>query len=197
MELFYATTNAGKIYNMKRIVRQLPIEIVTPKDLGVKLELEENGVTVVENAMKKAAAYYELVKMPTIAGDSSMYIAGLPEEKQPGLHVKRVGGRELTEEEAIEYYSRLIQEYGRREAWYVTGMVLIDGGVSYSAAIEEDRFILVSERDSHSHKVSPLDVLSIDPISGKYYSEMTDEEINGMGAKFDAGVLDFLKKCLL
>ena len=198
MEIFYATTNPGKIYNMRRIVRGLPLEIVTPRDLGLKLEVEEDGASAVENAVKKARAYFELVGKPTLAGDSSMYIDGLPEEKQPGLHVKRVGGRELTEEEAIDYYSGLIRECGGpRMAWYVTGLALIKDGALYGTEIEEDHFLLVPERDSHPHKVSPLDVLSIEPTSGRYYSALEDEELTALGQKFDAGVLDFLNKFLL
>ena len=199
MELFYATTNAGKIYNMKRIVRDLPIEIVTPGDLGLKLEVEEDGMTAVENAVKKARAYHDHLGRPIIAGDSSMYISGLPPEKQPGLHVRRVDGKELSEEETIDYYSKLVREYGdNREAWYVTGMAFIDESGLETVEIEEDKFILTSKRDTlHTHKVSPLDVISIDPIRRKYLSEMTDEEIAGMGYKFDVEVVDFLKRCLL
>lgn len=77
----------------------------------------------------KAKAYYEYAEMPTFASDSAMYIAGLPEEKQPGLHVRRAEGRELSDEEMIEYYAKLMGNYGgSSEAWYVTGIALFAGG---------------------------------------------------------------------
>jgi len=198
MEIFYATTNAGKIYNLRRIVRDLPLEIVTPGDLGIKLEVEEDGDTAVENAAKKARAYHELVGRPTLAGDSALYIEGLPSERQPGLRVRRVGGKELSDEETIEYYAGLIREYGGpRDAWYVTGLALLADGHLHTVEIEEDRFALVAERDQHPHRVSPLDVLSIELSSGKYYSALGDDELSVLGQKFDAGVLDFLGAHLL
>lgn len=177
----------------------MPIEIVTPLDLGVRLEIEEDGATAVENAVKKARAYFERLGMPTIAGDSSMYISGVPEHKQPGLHVKRVDGKELPDEELIEYYSKLVGEYGDdREAWYVTGMALIGEKGLETALIEEERFIMTTRRDTlHGYKVSPLDVISIDPVCHKYYSEMTDEEVFGMGYRFDTRVVELLKRHLL
>lgn len=184
---------------MKRRIKDLPIDLVTPRDLGIKLEIPEDGTTVAENAMKKARPYYEQVRMPTIAGDSAMYIEGLPPEKQPGLCIKRIHGKEATEEEAIEYYRKMMEEYGgSREAWFVTGVALITERGLESAEIEEDRFLLVSKRDTmHAWKGNPLDVIRVDLSCRKYYAEMTDEEISGKRYKFDVQLVDFLKKRLL
>ena len=44
--------------------------------------------------------------------DNNLYIEGLPDEKQPGTHVRRINGKELNDEEMIEYYSKLGNEYG-------------------------------------------------------------------------------------
>jgi 8-oxo-dGTP diphosphatase len=199
MKLLYATSNNGKVYNMRRRLRDLPIEIVVPENLGIKLEINEDGETTIENAIKKAEAYYNHMKMPTIAADSAMYIDGLPEEKQPGLNVRRVNGRELSAEEEIEYYSELIEKYGgSREAWFMTGIALITENGLNAAGIEENRFLLTSERDTlHAWKGNPLDVIRIDLDCHKYYSEMSDEEINNMGYKFDVEMVEFLKKYLL
>ena len=199
MKLLYATSNDGKVYNMKRRVKGLPIEVITPKDLGIKLEINEDGKTTVENAIKKAQAYYDYTKMPTIAGDSAMYIADLPKEKQPGLYIRRVGGKELSDEDMVEYYSRLIEKYGgTSEAWYLTGVALITEGGLSTIEIEENKSILTSKRDTlHTHRAHSLDAITIDPACGKYYSEMTDDEIRGMGYKFDVELVDFLKTRLL
>ncbi|MFA6897663.1 MAG: non-canonical purine NTP pyrophosphatase [Patescibacteria group bacterium] len=199
MKLLYATSNDGKVYNMKRRVRGLPIEVITPRDLGIKLEINEDGKTTVENATKKAQAYYDYTKMPTIAGDSAMYIAALPEEKQPGLCIRRVDSKELSDEDMIEHYSKLIEKYGgNSKAWYLTGIALIDEGGLNTIEIEENKFILTSKRDVlHAYRGNPLDVIRIDLTCHKYYSEMTDDEIRDMGYKFDVELVDFLKKYLL
>ena len=48
-----------------------------------------------KNAYIKAKAYYDKTKITTIGMDNNLYIEELPEEKQPGTHVRRVNGKEL------------------------------------------------------------------------------------------------------
>ena len=112
MKLLYATNNISKVRNMRRSLAELPIEIITPKELGIKIDVVEDGKTAIENAIKKAQAYYDKTKLPTIAGDSGLFIDGVPDDKQPGLFVRRVNGKTLTENEMIEYYSKLIASIG-------------------------------------------------------------------------------------
>ena len=126
MKLFYATNNNSKVYNMRRRLDGLPIELLTPKDFGIKVDVIEDGTTAVENAIKKAYAYYNITKLPTIAGDSGLFIAGIPNDKQPGLFVRRVNGKILTDDEMIEYYTKLIESIGgKTTGYYVTGLALI------------------------------------------------------------------------
>ena len=47
--------------------------------------------------------------------DNCLFIEELPEEKQPGTHVRRINGKELTDEEMIEHYTKISKkEYGGR-----------------------------------------------------------------------------------
>jgi 8-oxo-dGTP diphosphatase len=199
MKLFYATSNEGKVYNLKRITRNLSLDILTPKDFGVFLDVIEDGQTTIENAIKKAKAYYELVKMPTMAGDTALYISGLPENKQPGTHIRRVNGKELSGEELVSYYAELMDFYGGScEAWNMTGIALAtEKGVS-AVEIEESKALLTSIRSvSREYKISPLDAITIDLVSNKYYCEMTDNELDVVSRKYDTEVVGFLKKYLL
>ena len=45
--------------------------------------------------------------------DDTLYMEGVPEDRQPGLFVRRVNGKSLTDEEAIDYYTNLVKEYGK------------------------------------------------------------------------------------
>lgn len=106
---------------------KLPIEIVSPKNLNIKLNIIENGNTTVENTLKKVSVYYEVIGIPTIAGNSGLYIENISEEKQPGLFVKRVNGKKLTEDEMIDYYTKLVDSIGEKTiAYYITGLALVD-----------------------------------------------------------------------
>lgn len=191
MKLLYATNNNSKIYNMKRRLDNLPIEIVGPKDLNIKLN-------VVENAIKKASAYYEATGIPTIAGDSGLYIENIPGEKQPGLFVRRVNGKELTDDEMIDYYTKLVDSIGGKTiAYYITGLALVNEDGIKTIEIEEDKFILTSKISKTNHRGNPLDVMSIDPNVNKYYTEMSDEDFKNLGQKFDVECLQFISENIL
>ena len=57
--------------------------------------------------------------------DNCLFIEELPKEKQPGTHVRRINGKELNDEEMIEYYSNMVKEYGGKlTAKWVYGMVM-------------------------------------------------------------------------
>ncbi len=70
------------------------IELITIKDLQINLHVEENGKNAIENAYIKAKAYYDKTGITTIGMDNNLFIEELPEEKQPGTHVRRINGKE-------------------------------------------------------------------------------------------------------
>lgn len=198
MQLLYATSNNSKVYNMRRRLEGLPIEIVTPKELGIKIDVIEDGKTAVENATKKAQAYYEETKIPTIAGDSGLFIDGIPDDKQPSLFVRRVNGKSLSNDEMIEYYTKLIESIGGKSTgYYVTGLALFTHHGLFTTEISEDKFILSSTTSKNNHRGNPLDVMTIDPVSQKFYTDMTDDDFKGLGHIFDKECVEFLKENLL
>lgn len=198
MKLLYATGNNSKVYNMRRRLENIPIEIITPKELGIKIDVIEDGKTVVENSIKKAQAYYEETKIPTIAGDSALYIDGIPSNKQPGLFVRRVNGKLLSDDEMIEYYTELIKSIGGKStAYYITGLALITEQGMFTTEISEDKVILSSTISNGNHHGNPLDVMTIDPVSQKFYTDMTDDDFKSLGYIFDKECIKFLENNLL
>ena len=111
-QVLFATTNPAKVGKYKKVLEEKGIELITIKDLDVKLDIDENGKDSIENAYIKAKTYYDETKIPTIGMDNNLFIEELPEEKQPGTHVRRINGKELSDEEMIEYYINLVKEYG-------------------------------------------------------------------------------------
>ena len=110
MKVLFATTNQAKVKSYKKALEEKGIEIITIKDLNLKLNIDENGKNAIENAYIKAKAYYDMVKIPTIGMDNNLFIEELPDEKQPGTYVRRVNGKELNDDEMIEYYTNLVKE---------------------------------------------------------------------------------------
>ena len=173
-------------------VKGTDIEIISPNDLNIKLNVVEDGKTVVENAQKKAKAYYDATKIPTIAGDTALFIERF--EEQPGLYVHRVNGKELTIEETLEYYVQALKKIGGiSEAYYYTGLVIIKDDIEYNKEIKEDKFIFTSKMSDKPSKYDGLSRIQIDPRLNKYICELTEEDIKNRNNTFDVECVNFIK----
>ena len=199
MKLLYATGNESKIINMRYRLRGYDIEIVTPKELGIHIDVEETGSTPIENARQKAKAYYEITGMPTLAADSGLYIDDVPEDEQPGLYVRRVNGRTLSEEELIGHYTRLSAKYGGKlRARDKTGLVLLADGKEYTAEIpDDDIFIVSTPNPNRKHRGNALDVVTVCPANGKYINDCSLAELSALAGHFDQECVRFLQESIL
>ena len=78
MELFFGTTNPGKLRELARLVAGLAVRVVTPADLGRPVpEVVEDGATFRENAEKKAVAFARFAGLPSLADDSGLCVDAL------------------------------------------------------------------------------------------------------------------------
>ena len=93
MKFVLATHNPGKLKEMADILSHLNIEVVSPADLGLTVDVEETGTTFAENAMLKAKAICAAAKLPAIADDSGLCVDAL--NGGPGVYSARYGGEEL------------------------------------------------------------------------------------------------------
>lgn len=113
MKILYGTTNHGKLLIMEKAMAKVGLEMIGPTDLGLPLPaITEAGKTPLENSEIKAKAYYAAFHMPVFSCDSGLYFEELPDDEQPGLFVRRVNGKELTDDEMIEYYASLAARHG-------------------------------------------------------------------------------------
>ena len=177
MKLLFATTNPAKIKRYKEILKDNDIEVITLKDIGINLKIEETGKNALENAFIKAKAYYDETNIITIGIDNNLFIEGIPDEKQPGTFVRRVNGKELTDDEMIEYYAKLVKNYGGKlTAKWVYGMVIYDGKETKEYSWSKNDFCLVDKPCEKRNPGYPLDSISIVPKYNKYLVELTDEE---------------------
>jgi len=88
-----ATHNPGKLKEMGAILSQYGVEVVSPKDLGIAVDVEETGTTFAENAMLKAKAICAASGLPAIADDSGLCVDAL--NGGPGVYSARYGGEGL------------------------------------------------------------------------------------------------------
>lgn len=177
MKVLFATTNPAKVARYKDALEEKGIELITIKDLDFKLNIEENGKDAIENAYIKAKAYYDATKIPTIGMDNSLFIEELPKEKQPGTYVRRVNGKELNDDEMIEYYTNLAKEYGGKlTAKWIFGMVICNNNGIKNYSWTKDHFYFVDKPSKERNPGYPLESISVIPEFNKYAVELNEEE---------------------
>ena len=180
-KLLFATGNEFKFDLMKKRLEGFEdLELISPRTLGLNIDVVEDGKTAEENSIKKAKAYYDATKIPTIAEDSGLYIDKFKEEEQPGLFVKRINGVEgLSDEEVFNYYYNKIKEYGgESKAHYFTGVAIVDkNGEVHSNTIAETDFLLtINLSKNKSPNGGVLEPMSFNIKANKYFDEVTPEE---------------------
>ncbi len=201
MKVLFATTNPAKVGKYKEELEKKNIELITLKDLDLNLKPEENGKNCLENAYIKAKAYYDETGIISIGMDNTLFIEELPEEKQPGTHVRRINGKELTDEEMIEYYTNLVKENGGKlTAKWVYGMVVYGPQGVKEHTWSKSHFYFVDKASNMRNPGYPLDSIAIIPEFNKYLVELTDEEKKSTkrnDATKDSKVVEFIVESVL
>jgi HD superfamily phosphodiesterase len=193
MRLLYGTNNQGKLKRLQAVFADTEIEIVGPRDLGIQINAEEAGETPLENARLKAEAFYQASGIATFAVDSGLYMDKLPDDLQPGVFVRRVGGRELKDQEMFDYYRKLLMSIGGRSpGFWRDGMVLINEcGELFEQEFREETF-LTAEASPVRVPGLPLGALQIDPELNLYKSEITAQQRLNKSNRFDRKVFEFI-----
>lgn len=198
MKLLFGTGNSAKLEAMKRRLEPLGIELIGLKEMNKEIpNVIENGNTPLENAEKKAKAYYEAFHIPVFSCDSGLYIDNIPDSEQPGVHVRTVNGKYLTDDEMLEHYTKMATKYGNPVARYKNAICLyLAQDKIYSAMdkdMESEPFIIASIAHSNIRKEGfPLDSISIDMKTGKYYYDLTEEELDQVAV--EDGFLRFFEE---
>jgi XTP/dITP diphosphohydrolase len=90
-KLLIATNNQGKVRELQELLKDTDIELVTPADINLVLEVEEDGTTYAENATKKARAFAAASGLTSLADDSGIEVDAL--DGAPGLYSARYSPR--------------------------------------------------------------------------------------------------------
>jgi len=197
LRILYGTTNQAKLEVMRAATKSLGIEVIGLSDLNCELPVvNENGKTPLENAKIKAEAYYQAFHMPVCSCDSGLYFDELEEDKQPGIYVRRVDGKELTDDEMVLYYGSLAEEHGGCLTGRYRNAIhfILDETHAYSSmdmSLATEAFLLVSKPHSKRVLGFPLDSLSKDIKSGMYYYDLEEKEVSTL---VEDGIRDFFVK---
>ena len=193
-EILFATGNKSKAKRFTKGLLANDIKVLTLEDVNINIEVEENGTTAIENALIKARDYAKETNLPVFAMDDTLYLENVPEDKQPGMYVRRVNGKRLTDEEMIEYYSNLAKEYGTNgliTGRWIYGMALISNGHEYTYTWSKENFYITSTPSKIINPGYPLNTISINIKLNKYFTDMTEED-KLLVQEDESHVVDFL-----
>ena len=178
MKYLFATTNKAKIKRYGTMLKEKGIEILTLEDFNLEVDVDESGNNPIENAIIKATEYNKISNMITIAMDDGLFLDNVPNEIQPGTHVRRVNGKRLNDNEMIKHYISLVNRYGedgKLNGFFIKGVAIVNGDNIYKFAYKTPR-TFSNKQSKIINEGYPLASIQIVQPFGKFKTELNDEE---------------------
>lgn len=189
-KIVFATGNAGKVKEIRMIMADLGVEVLSMKEAGISIDIEEDGSTYEENALIKARAVAACTDAIVMADDSGLEVDAL--NKEPGVLSARYMGEDtpysIKNGEIIKRLTGVPDE--ERSARFVCAIaaVLPDGRELTTRATIEGR-IGYEEKGANGFGYDPIFYV---PEFGKTTAELTEEEKNKVSHRGKA--LELMKK---
>ena len=185
MKFVLASNNSGKLREMRDILSELGIDIISQKDAGLDIDPEETGATFAENAMIKAKAACEASGLPAIADDSGLMTEAL--NGAPGVYSARYGGingEKLPDEERNALLIKNLSAYDNKNAKFVSSIACVfPDGRTVTAEGECHGVIIDAPRGENGFGYDPIFYI---PGLHKTMAELTAAEKNGISHRGNA-----------
>ena len=192
MKVVLASKNRHKLVEISKITEKFNMELVLQSDLGVDIDVEENGSTFEENSFIKAEAVMKATGLPALADDSGIAVDALNGE--PGIYSARYGF-----DESLDDWGRLLlllknTEHvpdGQRQAQFVCVITM----VTPEGQVIQSRGEIHGEltREARGENGFGYDPIFYYPPLGKTTAELSSEEKNQVSHRANA-LKDFYQK---
>lgn len=192
-KLIVASNNQHKIEEIKEMLKEFNLDVISLKEAGIDIDVEENGTTFAENAHIKAYEIFKIVKdAMVLADDSGLMVEALNGE--PGVYSARYAGEHGNDKKNNEKLLSKLKEFKfeDRKAKFVCAMeLIIDEARTITVQGEVKGYILEEQRGENGFGYDPLFYV---PEYKKTTAEMTPEEKNSISHRGKA--LKNLKKSI-
>ena len=173
-EILVATTNAGKLREIRRILHDTPVSLRTLDDCPHVAAPHETGVTFAENARQKALHYAAATGMVAMAEDSGFEVDALRGE--PGIYSARYLREDATYAERFADIYRRVRERAStdRSARFVCALAVAHhGDVLFETTATVEGLLAEEAAGPHGFGYDPIFLY---PPYGKTFGEVSDEE---------------------
>lgn len=176
MKLAIATNNQHKLQEIRAILGDSFEELLSLKDLGIDVDVEETGTTLEENALIKARAILDLSGIATLADDTGLMVDAL--NGAPGVYSARYAGEEHNDAKNRALLLKNLDGAKDRSAHFATVIALCyPDGKTLTASGRVNGEILLSERGTEGFG---YDSLFFSTELGKTFAEATQAEKNSV-----------------
>lgn len=177
-QLLIATNNKGKVKELQDLLKDTGIELITPAQIDLDLDVLEDGDTYAENASKKAIAFAQASGLISLADDSGLEVDAL--NSAPGLYSARYGsqnGEKLSDKDRRVHLIQNLQDKPRpwTARFHATIAVATSNGETHLAEGYCEGEIIPEERGTGGFGYDPIFLLS---ELGKTMAELSMEEKN-------------------
>lgn len=182
--IIFATGNPGKIREIREILADFGVEVVSMKDAGIQLEIAEDGKTFAENALIKARTVCDASGEITMSDDSGLVVDAL--DGEPGIYSARWLGEttsyDVKNAEILHRLEGVPEE--QRSARFVCAVACVfpDGTELTSEGVFEGR-IGYEAKGENGFGYDPIFYV---PSEGRYSAELSPEEKNSMSHRGQA-----------
>ena len=185
MKVVLASKNAHKLQEISKITQQFGIELILQSQLGIDIDVEENGASFEENSFIKAQAVMQATGLPALADDSGLAVDALNGE--PGIYSARYGfDPSLDDRGRLELLLKNMSQIsdGNRQAKFVCVITMVTPeGQTLQARGEAYGTIL--------HEAAGTGGFGYDPVFyypplGKSFAELSPEEKNRVSHRAEA-----------
>ena len=185
MKVVLASKNKHKLLEISKITEKFGMELVLQSELGVDIDVEENGTTFEENSFIKAEAVMKATGLPALADDSGIAVDALNGE--PGIYSARYGF-----DDSLDDWGRLLlllknTEHvpdGQRQAQFVCVITMVTpDGQTIQARGEIHGELLREARGENGFGYDPIFYY---PPMGKTTAEMSPEDKNQVSHRANA-----------
>jgi XTP/dITP diphosphohydrolase len=178
-KIVIATHNPAKIERYAKLLSPYATDILSLKEFGIHDKPKETGVTAEENAEIKGVYYSNGTGLPVFSEDEALYVDFLPDNKQPGVNVRRIDGKnEVDDDTLLSYWEDIVKNIPKDKMtgrWHIAYCFVFPDGKLKTISLDHP-ILFFSPSSAIRMPGWPMSSLQGSALFKKPYSELNDKE---------------------